>query len=393
MKSHQIIFANLFLVFLIIGNNTIVKAQSDKDEESGFNYVIHGKVENGDKVKISLYIPSKGMENRQTVTINNGEYMFTGKATQPEAAKIKIEKSIVKFKGQSSQIPIFIEKDTVVIDFKIEKDPYAWFLFREVKYLQGDNNLYYNNTIGEFGKAFGTSSYSDQHKNDSMQLYVYPLVKTKTLDAYEKLYDLDEHQVVSLRMLEMIVTAKEVFAKEHLNDDEKKKLKLFLDGIDQSVHNTKDYKFVKERINTLTNGIEKDEAIVFKDFTLLNSDKTMTSIEDVIMNHKITVLDFWWSGCSPCRKFNQETSKVYGKLKEKGIEIISISIDRGKDLWESSSNKDGIAWTNLYAGYKSEIVSHYKVTRYPTMFVFDNEMNLIGGYISKAEDLLELLEE
>lgn len=393
MKSHQIVFANLILVFLIIGINIPVKAQSDKNEESGFNYVIHGKVENGDKVKISLYIPSQGMENRQTVAVNNGEYLFKGKAFSPEAAKIKIEKSIVKFKGAASQIPIFIEKDTVVIDFKIEKDPLAWFLFKEIKYLQGDNNLYYNNTIDEFYEAFGTTSYTDQQKNDSMQLYVYPFVKTKTLDAYEKLYDLNEHQVVSLNILERIVTFKDVFAKEHLNDAEKKKLKLFLDGIDQSVHNTKDYKFVKDRINSLTSGIVKDEAIVFKDFTLLNSNKTMTSIEGVIKSNKITVLDFWWSGCSPCRKFNQETSKVYDKLKEKGIEIISISIDRGKDLWESSSNKDGIAWTNLYAGYKSEIVSHYKITRYPTMFVFDNEMNLIDGYISKAEDLLELLEE
>ena len=392
-KYFQNIFAIFILVFLISGSNLTLIAQSDKNEVSGINYVIHGKVENGNKVKISLYIPSQGMENRQTVTIKNGEYLFTGNAAQPEAAEIKIEKSIIKFKGVSSQIPIFIENDSIIIDFKIEKDPLAWYLFRDVKYLKGDNNLYYANTIGEFDKAIGTTIYSDQHKNDSMQLYVYPQVKTKTLDAYEKLYNLDEHQVVSLYVLERIATNRHLFAGEHLNSTEKKRLKLFLDGIDQSVHNTKDYQFVKDRINSLTSEIEKGEPIVFKDFTLLNSDKTMTSLGDVIKNHKITVLDFWWSGCSPCRKFNQEMAKDYGKLKEKGIEIISINIDRGKDQWENSSNKDKIRWTNLYAGYKSKIVSHYKVSKYPTMFVFDQEMNLIGGYVSKPGDLLKYLND
>ena len=393
MKYFQNIFAIFLLVFLISGSNLTLIAQSDKNEMSGFNYVIHGKVENGNKVKISLYIPSQGMENRQTVTIKNEEYLFTGNAAQPEAAEIKIEKSILKFKGASSQIPIFIENDSIIIDFMIEKDPLAWYLFRDVKYLKGDNNLYYANTIGKFYKAFGTTLYSDQHKNDSMQLYVYPKVKTKTLEAYEKLYYLNEHQVVSLRILEMMVSNTYLFAKEHLNNTEKRRLKLFLDGIDPSVHNTKDYQFVKDRINLFTSEIEKDEAIVFKDFTLLNSDKTMTNLEDVIKNHKITVLDFWWSGCSPCRKFNQEMAKDYGKLKEKGIEIISINIDRGKDQWENSSHKDNIRWINLYAGYKSKIVSHYQVAKYPTMFVFDQEMNLIGGYVSNAGDILKFLNE
>ena len=126
---------------------------------------------------------------------------------------------------------------------------------------------------------------------------------------------------------------------------------------------------------------------------LLNSTGTETSIEDVIKSNKITVLDFWWSGCSPCRRFNKETSKVYKKLKEKGVEVISINSDRGKDRWKFASDKDGISWINLYAGYKSEIVSYYRVSRYPTMFIFNDKLELIGGDVLNPLDLLDYLEK
>ncbi len=251
MKSHQIIFRIIILFLLIAGSNLPGKAQTFENEEPGFNYVISGKVQDGDNVKISLYIPSQSMEKRQTLTVRYGEYIFTGRVSNPEAAEIKIEKSIVRFKGASCEIPVFIEKDAVTVNFKIEKDAYAWYCFKDIEYLQGENNLYYSNTKDEFAKTNPEAVYTDEHRLDSMQTYVYPAAKTKILDSYEKLYYLNEHQIVSLSMLDNIVSDNFVFDKEHLTDTEKKRLTLFLDGIDKSVHNTKAYRFAEDRIGHL----------------------------------------------------------------------------------------------------------------------------------------------
>src|SRR5690606_29133495 len=118
-----------------------------------------------------------------------------------------------------------------------------------------------------------------------------------------------------------------------------------------------------------------------------------TRLSQIISANDFTVLDFWWSGCLPCRKFNQESTQHYRKLKENGIEIISINVDDGMSKWQRATKQDGIEWVNLYAGANSKIQSDYNIVAFPTTIIYDKNMQMIDFDFHEATELFKLKEE
>ena len=47
---------------------------------------------------------------------------------------------------------------------------------------------------------------------------------------------------------------------------------------------------------------------------------------------KIVMIDFWASWCGPCRIANPHVVKLYEKYKDKGFEVLGISIDHKKRI-------------------------------------------------------------
>ena len=56
----------------------------------------------------------------------------------------------------------------------------------------------------------------------------------------------------------------------------------------------------------------------------------------------MTLIDFWASWCGPCRRENPNVVKVYNEYHKKGLEIISVSLDRNgqKDRWIKAIKDD-----------------------------------------------------
>ena len=61
------------------------------------------------------------------------------------------------------------------------------------------------------------------------------------------------------------------------------------------------------------------------DFSLPNINGD--SIRLSSMKGKVFLLDFWASWCVPCRFSNKELVKLYSKYKDKGFEILGVSLD------------------------------------------------------------------
>lgn len=64
---------------------------------------------------------------------------------------------------------------------------------------------------------------------------------------------------------------------------------------------------------------------------------------------KYLLIDFWASWCVPCRKEHPLFKELYNKYKDKGFEIISVSIDekRFRDEWVKANSIDSINWTSV----------------------------------------------
>jgi thiol-disulfide isomerase/thioredoxin len=103
---------------------------------------------------------------------------------------------------------------------------------------------------------------------------------------------------------------------------------------------------------------------------------------------KYVVIDFWASWCTPCRAANQKIKPLYEKYKNKGFEMLSISMDDKKDLWTNAVTKDGLPWLQAseLSGIKSSAVAKaYSVTSLPTVFLLDQDGKVIAQNISEKE--------
>lgn len=111
-----------------------------------------------------------------------------------------------------------------------------------------------------------------------------------------------------------------------------------------------------------------------------------------------TIIDFWASWCKPCRMENPNVVNVYNKYHKKGLNIISVSLDRPgqKDRWVRAIEKDKMDWyhvSNLQY-WQDPIPRSYGVRAIPATFLLDKNgviiaKNLRGSALqNKMRDLL-----
>ena len=113
---------------------------------------------------------------------------------------------------------------------------------------------------------------------------------------------------------------------------------------------------------------------------------------------KYTIIDFWASWCKPCRRENPNVVEVYEKYHDKGLNIISVSLDRKgqKEKWTKAIADDNMDWyhvSNLQF-WQDPIAQQYSVRSIPATFLLDEngkiiDKNLRGPALGeKIESLL-----
>ncbi|WP_034257925.1 TlpA disulfide reductase family protein [Altibacter lentus] len=90
---------------------------------------------------------------------------------------------------------------------------------------------------------------------------------------------------------------------------------------------------------------------------------------------KYTIIDFWASWCKPCRMENPNVVNVYNKYHDKGLNIISVSLDKDsqKDRWIQAIKDDNMDWyhvSNLMF-WNDPIARTYNVRSIPATFLLD----------------------
>ena len=116
------------------------------------------------------------------------------------------------------------------------------------------------------------------------------------------------------------------------------------------------------------------------------------------MGSKYTIIDFWASWCKPCRQENPNVVSVYNTYHDKGLNIISVSLDRAaaKDKWLAAIENDKMDWfhvSNLME-WQDPVARKYGVTAIPATYLIDAEgviidKNLRGeALVAKMQELL-----
>ncbi|MGB4743048.1 MAG: TlpA disulfide reductase family protein [Flavobacteriaceae bacterium] len=104
---------------------------------------------------------------------------------------------------------------------------------------------------------------------------------------------------------------------------------------------------------------------------------------------KVTIVDFWASWCKPCRIENPNLVKLYDKYHSKGLEIISVSLERGnqKAFWIEAIKKDQLNWYNVsnLKFWQDPIAQAYSVNSIPETFILDENGIVVAERLRGAE--------
>jgi len=116
------------------------------------------------------------------------------------------------------------------------------------------------------------------------------------------------------------------------------------------------------------------------EFTAPTPTGEMLSLSETLGEY--TLVDFWASWCKPCRRENPNVVKVYNKYHGKGLNIISVSLDRAghKERWLKAIEDDKMDWYHVsnLKFWQDPIAQMYKVRSIPATFLLDKEGKIVA---------------
>lgn len=126
-------------------------------------------------------------------------------------------------------------------------------------------------------------------------------------------------------------------------------------------------------------------------FDVLSADGKKVASTQLTKGKKYLLIDFWASWCVPCRKEIPNLKQCYADYQDKGLQIISISLDRSDAAWKKALNEEQLPWPNGID--KAGIADAYKVQAIPAMFLVEVKTGKIIGDGLRGESLRNKLAE
>ena len=115
------------------------------------------------------------------------------------------------------------------------------------------------------------------------------------------------------------------------------------------------------------------------EFTVTDEAGKTHTLASLLKGKKYMVLDFWASWCGPCRREIPNVKKQYELYKDKGLQVVSISIDKKAADWKKAVKEENLQWPNFLS---PDVATQYKVRAVPTMYILDSE----GKVVAENED-------
>lgn len=144
---------------------------------------------------------------------------------------------------------------------------------------------------------------------------------------------------------------------------------------------------------------------LFPKFT--GTDFNNNTVDNTLFNkNEVTMLNFWFNGCSACVNEMPALEDLNKKLQKKGAELIGINVEAGsseKSLSEAKEilAKQGVTYRNLFisGGQKAQEYIE-KIFAFPTTIMVDKSGNIIGDTITgsiedekKIDSILKMVDD
>lgn len=354
-------------------------------------FSLHGELkgfEDGTKIIINPFLENMDidMDNETTLELKDGKFRFEKKLKNPTKYSLRVRPvddgttsmfEHLFFWAENTSMELIGEKGQVFNAVVSGSD------------IQDDYSNYINNIapIVKAQKQIGDSIRLTEHLSEAQKTELRNQ-RFKHLEEWEKrtfefIYNNPNYYCSAAELIFYIT-----FNPSKIDRD---KLAEFYRKLETQIRNNVYGKqietFLQNQSSEFSNSEIKVGDMAF-DFTLTNIEEEPVTFSEI--KSKIILLDFWASGCGPCRKEHNIYSLLYEKFHHKGLEIVSVSQDQSRKRWMSANKKDCIEWISLWDAKKKVSKLLYKVNYLPSNFIIDNKGVVIGKNI-RGEKLQEEL--
>jgi len=107
---------------------------------------------------------------------------------------------------------------------------------------------------------------------------------------------------------------------------------------------------------------------------------------------KVVLIYFWAYWCEPCKQEMPHLDKLFREFKDKGLEIVSISLDSSIKKAEEFTNQAQLQWKHSWSGkvWQDETVGLYGVNSLPSLWVVDRK-GILRSFDVKGEELRKVI--
>jgi len=132
-----------------------------------------------------------------------------------------------------------------------------------------------------------------------------------------------------------------------------------------------------------------------KPFHLHGKDITGRTVDLQQYKGKTVLVYYWATWCGPCQAELPDLLKLYEKYKEKGFEVLSVSLDDTPEQVKEHIKQKQIPWVVLYepGGLESPLALEYGIVALPAHFLIGPDGKVISRavHVSQVQTELEKL--
>lgn len=161
-------------------------------------------------------------------------------------------------------------------------------------------------------------------------------------------------------------------------------------AIDTSLNHVFEMKSVTTLLARLDKAPNKAIGLAFQDVVV--KDSNGHDVDTRQFRGKYTLIVCWASWCKPCRAQHPGLNSLFEKYKDKGFEMIGLSLDKDGDQWKKAIAQDKLNWTQTIDpnAFDGETAKHYGIEAIPSSFLLDKDGKVLG-VASTVKDIDEMI--
>ncbi len=351
------------ILFLLIGLTIISCKETDNS-----SFQLNGNAI-GFADGTNIYVYKVGNNNQPSITdtlIVNGE-KFNGTFSKTEELTINYlqaekVKGNVLFFPENSNLSVTIYKDSIASSF-VTGSP------------QNDSYRKYYTKMNDFSdqRRINSELFKQARRDKNTQLANKLQENNNDIVDQENAYKILFVSENSNSLFSVLLVSEMLNRKEISSADAAKLIKNFSPKVAVSP--------IAKKLNTSILSAKKaDVGGVAPNFSAPTPEGEILALNDIL--GKYTIIDFWASWCKPCRRENPNVVRVYKQYHDKGLNIISVSLDKAgqKARWIKAIEDDNMNWHHIsnLKGWNEPIAKMYSVRSIPATFLLDEKGNIIA---------------